>query len=129
MAPPTLQYIIDGLSDLDGQLSEQENEITFTPTSYLERQRDDKLKALAEGSESSCSLQWLVDLLPKQFPDIMSAEKYVRRTYGRDVVMFFDTAFSRKCFEQIYQDKVKQLREQGVINSSVSCSNHGNSAF
>ncbi|KAK8185342.1 uncharacterized protein BKA78DRAFT_324036 [Phyllosticta capitalensis] len=118
LAPPTLQYIIDGLSDLDGQLSEQENEITFTPTSYLERQRDDKLKALAEGSESSCSLQWLVDLLPKQFPDIMSAEKYVRRTYGRDVVMFFDTAFSRKCFEQIYQDKVKQLREQGVINSS-----------
>ncbi|KAK7552305.1 hypothetical protein IWX49DRAFT_595717 [Phyllosticta citricarpa] len=118
LAPPSLQFIIDSLSALDGQLTEQDDEITFTPTSYLIRQRDERLKALVEGLVSSVSLQWLVGLLPQQFPDIMSAEKFVRRTYGEHVVIFFDTAFSRLSFEQLYQAKIKELREKGIINSS-----------
>ncbi|KAK8155026.1 hypothetical protein BKA80DRAFT_282522 [Phyllosticta citrichinensis] len=48
----------------------------------------------------------------------MSAEKFVRRTYGEHLVIFFDTAFSRLCFEQIHQAKVTQLREKKIINSS-----------
>ncbi|KAK8176335.1 hypothetical protein BC567DRAFT_249520 [Phyllosticta citribraziliensis] len=118
LAPPTLQLIIESLSALDGQLAEQDNEVIFTPTSCLTRQRDERLNALVQGSDSSCSLQWLVNLLPKQFPDIMSAEKFVRRTYGEHLVIFFDTAFSRLCFEQILQAKVTQLRETKIINSS-----------
>ncbi|KAK7513331.1 uncharacterized protein IWZ02DRAFT_78993 [Phyllosticta citriasiana] len=118
LAPPSLRFIIDSLSALGGQLTEQDDEITFTPTSYLVRQRDERLKALVEGLVSSVSLQCLVGPLPQQFPDIMSAEKFVRRTYGEHVVVFFDTAFSRLSFEQLYQAKIKELREKGIINSS-----------
>lgn len=96
-----------------------EGAVEFIPTSYLERLRDDKLDELVAGTTPFCSLQWFVDLMPEQYPDISSAERYVNSQHPRRIFIFFDTAVSKKWHDKAIGDLLHTLADKSIVNISV----------
>ncbi|KAH7057138.1 hypothetical protein B0J12DRAFT_737946 [Macrophomina phaseolina] len=116
---PFLQLIVNRLgSSFDGRYNISEGTVDFTPTSCLQRQREEKLEGLIDGTIPSCSLQWFVDLMPEQYPDISSAERYIRTNHAEDILIFFDTAVSKTWHENVTQDLLKILEEKSLVNVS-----------
>ncbi|KAF4541391.1 Purine biosynthesis protein purh [Lasiodiplodia theobromae] len=114
-----LQLIVDRLgSDFRGRVAATEGTVEFIPISYLERLRDDKLDELVNGTTPFCSLQWFVDLMPEQYPDISSAERYVNSQHPRRIFIFFDTAVSKKWHDKAIGDLLHTLADKSIINIS-----------
>lgn len=116
---PFLQLILDRLgSGFDGRFSITDGTVDFAPTTYLENQREGQLAELVDGNMSSCSLQWLVDLLPEQYPDISSAERYIHSNFANEILIFFDTAVSKAWHDSVTQDLLQALESKSIVNVS-----------
>lgn len=118
---PFLQLIVDRLGDgFDGRFVTTEGTVDFTPTICLERQRDEKLEGLVDGTVSHCSLQWLIDLMPEQYPDTSSAERYIHASHPDDILIFFDTAVSKIWHDDATNELLQTFRDKLIVNVSVS---------
>ncbi|KAL1640594.1 hypothetical protein SLS58_006789 [Diplodia intermedia] len=114
-----LQLIVDRLgTGFHGRMSIGEGTVDFTPTSYLEQERDEKMDGLVDGTTSACALQWFVDLLPEQYPDISAAERYINTQHPGDILIFFDTAVSRAWHAKATDDLMETLSEKSFVNIS-----------
>ncbi|KAF2146249.1 uncharacterized protein K452DRAFT_283525 [Aplosporella prunicola CBS 121167] len=114
-----LQLVLDELKpDLNGRFSIREGKIWFTAISHLEEQREKRLKDLVYGKIPKVGLQWFIELLPEQHPDVGSATKFIKKSYANDVLFFFDTVVSKKWYNDTVESKSKELNEKQFINVS-----------
>ncbi|GME27880.1 Purine biosynthesis protein purh [Neofusicoccum parvum] len=116
---PFLQLIVDRLgSSFEGRFIITEGTVDFTPKSCLERQRKEMLEGLVDGTVPSCSLQWLVDLMPEQYPDLSSAERYIHANHPEEVLIFFDTAVSKMWHDNATEALLQNLKDESLVNVS-----------